>query len=99
MIDFYNRIERKIFNSKIVIISVLFDTFCISEIWCANLILTETFFKFFVMLLVLFSLEALEKNKLIYYMFEVIFWGLATLSSPTIDLYHIVILIMWLIRK
>ncbi|WP_278335296.1 glycosyltransferase family 39 protein [Clostridium oryzae] len=92
-------IGRKIFNTKVAITAVILDTFCIAEIWTPNLVLTETFFKFFVMLLVLFSLEAIEKNELKYYLIGGLFWGLAALFRPTIALYPVLILIMWVINK
>ena len=43
-------IARKIFDSKVAIIAVIFDLFYIVEFWVPNLILTETFFKFFVLI-------------------------------------------------
>ncbi|MDT8716310.1 glycosyltransferase family 39 protein [Clostridium sp. 19966] len=97
LIIFY--IGRKMFNSKIAILAVIFDTFYIAEIYTANLVLTETFFKFFVLCLVLFSIYALEENKMKFYLISGLFWGLSTLFRPAIATYPILILIMWIIKK
>lgn len=92
-------IARKIFNSKVGVIAVIINFFYFVDIWVSNLILTETFFKFFVLLLVYLSLYAVEEKKIKYYVPAGIAWGLATLYRPTIATFPIVILIMWLFRK
>lgn len=92
-------IGRKVFNSKVGIIATVLDLFYIAEIYVTNLILTETFFKFFILLLIYFSIYALEKNKTKYYVAGGIFWALATYFRPTIATYPIIILIMWIIMK
>jgi 4-amino-4-deoxy-L-arabinose transferase-like glycosyltransferase len=92
-------IGRKLFNSRIGIIAMLLNSLCIAEIWTANLILTESFFKSFVLLLVFFCIYAIEENKVKYYVIAGIFWGIATLFRPTIAMFPIVILAMWIIKK
>jgi hypothetical protein len=42
---------------------------------------------------------AIEENKVRYYVMAGIFWGLATLFRPTIAMFPIIILAMWIIRK
>ena len=90
---------RKLFNSKVGIVAVILDVLCIWEIWIPNLVLTETFFKFFVLCLVLFSLYALDENKVKYYVLGGLFLGLSALFRPTIVTYPILILIMWVVKK
>ncbi len=92
-------IARKLFNSKVAILSVILDTWYMPEIWVPNLILTETYFKFFVLCLVLISIYALEENKSKYYALGGLFLGLAALFRPTIVTYPALILIMWIIKK
>lgn len=92
-------IARKIFNSKVAIVAVILDVTCIAEVWVPNLVLTETFFKFFVLCLVYFSLYAVEKNRTEYYVLGGLALSLATLFRPTIATYPIIILIMWIIKK
>lgn len=92
-------ISRKLFNSKVAIVAVIFDLFYITEIWVPNLVLTETFFKFFVLCVIYCSLYALDENKTKYYVLGAIFLGFAALFRPTIVMFPILILIMWLIKK
>lgn len=90
---------RKLFDSKVGIIAMVINSLCIWEIWTSNLILTESFFKFFVLNMIFFCIYALEENKIKYYIAAGIFWSLSTLFRPTIALFPIVILIMWIIKK
>lgn len=90
---------RRLFSSKVAIVAVIFDAFYMPEIWVPNLILTETFFKFFVLCLVYFSICAMDENKTKLYILGGVFLGLATLFRPTIVTYPILILIMWIVKK
>jgi 4-amino-4-deoxy-L-arabinose transferase-like glycosyltransferase len=90
---------RKVFNSKVGAIAAVMNALCISEVWTSNLLLTETFFKYFVLNMVFFCIYALEEKKAKYYVIAGIFWGIATLFRPTITLFPAVILIMWFINK
>lgn len=92
-------IARKIFNSKVGIVAVIFDLFYIPEVWVANLILTETFFKFFVLCIVYFSLCALDEHKTKFYVLGGMSLGFAALFRPTIVMFPILILIMWVIKR
>ncbi|MFT8316157.1 MAG: glycosyltransferase family 39 protein [Clostridium sp.] len=92
-------IGRKIFNSKIGIMAVIINALYISDYWVANLILTESLFKFFVLLLIYFSIYAIEKKNTKYYIFGGISWALATYFRPTIAAFPIIILIIWILRK
>ncbi|MGI6119323.1 MAG: ArnT family glycosyltransferase [Desulfosporosinus sp.] len=92
-------IARKLFNSKVGIIAVIISFLTVADYWVANLILTETIFKFFVLCLVYFSIYALEEQKTIYYILGGLMLGLATLFRPTIAMFPIVILFIWLLKK
>jgi hypothetical protein len=92
-------IGKKLFNSKVGILAVILDLFYIAEIWMPNLVLTECFFKFFVLCLIYSSICAIEKNLTKYYVWGGIFLGLATLFRPTISTYPIIILILWMVYK
>ena len=92
-------IARKVFNSKIAIVAVILDLIYIPEIWVPNLVLTETFFKFFVLCLVYFSIYAIDKDKTEFYILGGMALGFATLFRPTISTYPVIILIIWLIKK
>ncbi|HEY5560310.1 MAG TPA: glycosyltransferase family 39 protein [Clostridiaceae bacterium] len=90
---------RKLFGSRTGIIAVILSSLCIADVWVSNLILTETFFKFFVLSMVLISLYAIEKHSTKFYILAGLCWGIATIYRPTIALFPGVILIMWLIKK
>lgn len=92
-------IARKLFNSKVGAAAVVLNVLCVAEIWVPTLVLTETFFKFFVLCLMYFSIYALEKNKVKYYVWGGVFLALATLFRPTIATFPILILIMWVIKR
>ena len=92
-------IARKLFDSKVAIVAVILDLFYITEIWVPNLVLTETFFKFFVLCIIYCSLYALDEHKSKYYVLGGIFLGFAALFRPTIVMFPILILIMWIIKK
>lgn len=92
-------IGRKIFNSKVGAAAIIINVLCIADYWVSNLILTESMFKFFVLLLVYFSIYAIEEMSTKYYILGGIAWGIGTLYRPTIATFPIIILIMWLFRK
>jgi len=92
-------IARKLFNSKVGIVAIILSSLSIADYWVPNLILTETFFKFFVLCLVYLSIYALEEQKARYYVLGGIVLGIATLFRPTIATFPIVILFIWILRK
>ena len=92
-------IARKIFNSKIGVIAVIINALCIADYWVSNLILSESLFKFLVLLLVYFSIHALEEKSYKYYALGGIVWALGTYVRPTIATFPIIILIMWILKK
>lgn len=92
-------IARKVFNSKVAIVAIIMDLIYIPEIWVPNLILTETFFKFFVLCLVYFSIYAIDKDRTKFYLLGGVALGFATLFRPTISTYPVIILIIWIIKK
>jgi len=92
-------IGRKIFNSKVGVVAAIINALCISEYWVTNLILTESLFKFFVLLLVYISIYAIEEKNTKYYVLGGIVWSLGTYFRPIIATFPIVILVMWILSK
>ena len=92
-------IARKMFNNKVAVVSLILSAIYIPNIYMTNLLLTETMFLFFFMLLCLIVVYGLEKKQLKYYIVGGIVWGLAALFRPSIGLFPLVILGMWLIKK
>lgn len=92
-------IGRKIFNSKAALFGCFLNSLYIAEYYTTTVILTETLFKFLLLLLIYISLYAVEEKNLLYYTIGGIVWGLGCLVRPTIAAYPGVILIIWIIRK
>jgi 4-amino-4-deoxy-L-arabinose transferase-like glycosyltransferase len=92
-------IGRKAVGSRPAAIACVIDVLYIPEFYAPTLILTESIFKFLVLLLIYVSIYAVEEKKAVYYTLGGIVWGIACLFRPTIAAYPAVILIMWIIKK
>lgn len=89
-------IGKRVFNKKAALIACIIDSIYIVEIYAANLILMEVTFKFLILLLIYLSIKALETKKTKYYVLAGIVWSLGCLFKPTIAVYPLVILVVWI---
>lgn len=89
-------IGKKVFNKKAALIACIIDSIYIVEIYAANLILMEVTFKFLILLLIYLSIKALETKETKYYVLAGIVWSLGCLFKPTIAVYPLVILLVWI---
>lgn len=89
-------IGRKVFNKNVALIACIIDAIYIVEIYTANLILMEVTFKFTFLLLVYLSIFALETRETKYYVLAGLVWSLGCLFKPTIAVYPVVILVVWI---
>lgn len=92
-------IGRKIFNNKVALIACIIDLLYVTEYYVTTIVLTEVIFKFLLLLLIYISIYAIEKKKVCYYIAGGIVWGLACLVRPTIAIFPVIILIMWIREK
>jgi len=92
-------IAQKCFNDKISKISMIVISVYFTWNVAVNYIYTEVIFTTLFLLLIYLILIAFEENKLKNYIWTGIFWALATLVRPTIAIFPIVVLIMFLIKK
>lgn len=92
-------IGRKIFNSKAAIAGCLLNALYVVEYYDPTLVLTETLFKFLLLLLIYISIYAVEEKNMILYTIGGVVWALGCLVRPTIAAYPVVILVMWIIKK
>ena len=92
-------IGRKVFNKKVALIACIIDSIYIVEIYVANLILMEVIFKFLLLILIYLSICALENKRIKYYVLAGMVWSLTCLFKPTIAVYPLVILIVWINNK
>jgi 4-amino-4-deoxy-L-arabinose transferase-like glycosyltransferase len=92
-------ISRKIFNSNVGIAACIIDVLYIPEIYNSGVILTEVVFKFFLLLLTYITVYALQTKSVKYYAAGGLVLGLSCLYRPTIAMYPVVILVMWIIMR
>jgi 4-amino-4-deoxy-L-arabinose transferase-like glycosyltransferase len=92
-------IGRKVFGSRTAIIACVLDALYVTELFVCNVILMECIFKFLLLLLIILSICAVEKKSLGFYIAGGIVWSIACLFRPTIVVYPLVILIMWIKNK
>jgi len=92
-------ISLKMFNKKIAILTLILNSIYVPHLYVSNLVLTETMFSFFLSLLILVSIHAIESKKIKYYISGGILLGLAILFRPSIALYPIIIFIIWCKEK
>lgn len=92
-------IGRKVFSSRVAITACIIDALYGVELFVSNMVLTEVVFKFLLLFLIYISIYAVEKKKLGYYVVGGIVWAFACLLRPTIAVYPVVILIMWIKNK
>lgn len=92
-------LARKMFSNKVAIVSLILSAIYIPNIYMTSLLLTETIFLFFFMLICLIVVHGLERKELKYYITGGIVWGLAALFRPAIGLFPLVILGMWIMQK
>lgn len=90
---------KKIFGSRVGVIACILQFLSVSEYYVPTLILTESIFKFLLLLLVYVSVLAVVEKKSRYYTLGGLIWGIACLFRPTIAAYPVIILILWLIKK
>lgn len=92
-------IGRKAFNAKTGLFAVFIDILYMAEYFVPTLVLTETIFKFLLILLIYISMKAISEKKYKYYIWGGVIWGITCLFRPTIAAYPIVILVMWIVKK
>lgn len=92
-------IGRRLFNSKVGVISLILSALYLPNIWTPNILLTEVIFHFLLLLLVYITIYAVECNKLSYYISGGIVLGITGLFRPTIGAYPIIVLILWIYNK
>ena len=92
-------ISRKFFTEKASLFSVFLAAIYFPNIYATNLILTEQIFSFLFILLVLITYHGVTEKRMIYYILGGITLGLLALFRPTILLFPIVVLALWIINK
>jgi 4-amino-4-deoxy-L-arabinose transferase-like glycosyltransferase len=92
-------LARKIFNSRVAIVTCILSAIYLPEITTPGMILTEVEFKFLFLLLIYLTVFAVITKKVKYYLVGGVVWAFACLIRPTVAPYPIVVLMLWLINK
>jgi 4-amino-4-deoxy-L-arabinose transferase-like glycosyltransferase len=92
-------ITRKIFGKGTALIALLISAIYIPNIYVTTLVLTETIFMFFFMLLVLFTIHAVEEKQMKYYIIGGALWAVCALFRPAIAAFPALIFVMWLVKR
>ncbi len=92
-------IGRKIFGTRVGLISAAIMALYAPSIYVTGTILTEVSFYFLFLMTFLYSVYAIETSEMKYYILGGVFLGLAVLFRPTVILFPIVILAIWMIKK
>jgi len=93
------KIYIKIFSEKIALIGLILNILYLPNIYISTLILTETFFTFFLVSCIYFLIDAIKSKKKKTYFIAGIFWAGATMFRASIALLPIVVFFVWLIHK
>ncbi|MCL1852347.1 MAG: glycosyltransferase family 39 protein [Peptococcaceae bacterium] len=93
------RLGKKYVNVWAARVALILYLLYIPNLSVSLLILTEALFTFLFVLLVTLCFEAVESKRMRYYVGGAVVLGLAALIRPTILLFPVVILIMWLLKK
>ncbi len=92
-------ISRKVFSKNAALITVFISSIYFPNIFVANIILTEQIFTFLLTLLILIVYYAVWKRKTKYYIWGGVVLGLMALFRPTILMFPLVVLVLWIINK
>jgi hypothetical protein len=92
-------IARYVFNHKVALITCAISALYIPDYFSSGVILSETWFKTIFMVLICYSLVALEKKQIRYYVIVAVLLAFACYFKPHSVLFVVVIAFMWLIRR
>ncbi|QGQ97983.1 dolichyl-phosphate-mannose--protein mannosyltransferase [Paenibacillus psychroresistens] len=92
-------LARYVLNSRIAMIVCAISCFYLPDYFTAGVILSEAWFKTIFMLLLTFTIVAIEKRQLRYYIIVAVFLAMACYFKPQAVLYPIVFAIPWFMHK
>lgn len=92
-------IGREIYGSKVALIACGMSAVYLPHVVSSGLILMEVTYQFLLLLLVYISIFALKTKKLQYYIQGGVVWALACLVRPTLAMFPLIMLILWILYK
>lgn len=92
-------LARYMFNSRIALIACGISALYLPDYFTAGVILSEAWFKTIFMLLLLYTIIAMEKRQLRYYVMIALMLALACYFKPQAVLYPLILIIPWFKSK
>jgi 4-amino-4-deoxy-L-arabinose transferase-like glycosyltransferase len=92
-------LARNVFNQRVALLACGISALYLPDYYTAGVILSEAWFKTIFMLLLCFTIVAIEKRLIRYYIFVAILLAAACYFKPQAVLYPIIFVIPWLARK
>jgi hypothetical protein len=92
-------IGRYVFNTRVALIACVLSALYIPDYFSSGVVLSESWFKPILMLLICFTIVALDKKQLRYYFVVAVLLTFACYFKPQTILFSVVIAFIWLIQK
>jgi hypothetical protein len=92
-------IARYVFNHKVALIACAISALYLPDYFSSGVILSESWFRTIFMLLICYSIVALEKRQVRYYVIVAVLLAFACYFKPHSILFAVVIAFMWLIHR
>lgn len=92
-------IAQKVFGNKVGLLALAISATYVANFYAVNVVLTEVIFLTLFLALILSTLKAIEGPTKKAYAAAGWWWALAMLFRPSIALFPIVILIIWLVKR
>lgn len=90
---------RKLFNSRVGLISAAFMAVYAPSIYVTGTMLTEVCFYFLFLLTFLLTVFAIDSQKMKHYIWGGVFLGISALFRPAALMFPIAVLVMWIIKR
>jgi 4-amino-4-deoxy-L-arabinose transferase-like glycosyltransferase len=92
-------LARYVFNTRVALIACVISALYLPDYFTSGVILSEAWFKTIFMLLLCFTIVAIEKRLIKYYVIVAVLLAMACYFKPQAVLYPIIFVIPWLLHK
>ncbi|NPV91968.1 MAG: glycosyltransferase family 39 protein [Firmicutes bacterium] len=92
-------VGRELFNKRVGLLACFISFLYLPDYVASSLILTETLYRFFFILLFYFSILALKSRKTKYYIITGVVWGVVCLIRANAATYPLLLFIFWLVDR
>jgi 4-amino-4-deoxy-L-arabinose transferase-like glycosyltransferase len=92
-------LARYVFNTRVALIACVISALYLPDYFTSGVILSEAWFKTIFMLLLCFTIAAIEKRLIKYYFIVAVLLAMACYFKPQAVLYPIIFVIPWFLHK